>query len=183
MLVLITAIVLGSPCGMSAAYRKHGGAAVPQLTYACAIEHAATQLRDWPPTCEFSTFSTRAAFTKWEDENSSPDAHQRLQTELADMCVYALATDLRFVGDYCKAPVDVEKMFAKFGNWGMERPSYIAFNNVLAQIDQEMLAHIVNDTWYGYKSERSSSTSNFKQTACNYAAAQGISGISAHHCH
>ena len=94
MLVLLTIIVLGSPCSTYEAYRKHG-TRIPQLAAACAIEHAATQLQNWPPTNphpepvisvanSYDLYLAQLAdFNQWGDENSSPAVHQKLQTELA----------------------------------------------------------------------------------------------------
>jgi hypothetical protein len=43
----------------------------------------------------------QSTLNKWAEENSSPAAHQLLRAELAGMCAYALAVDLRFLGGYC----------------------------------------------------------------------------------
>jgi hypothetical protein len=164
MLLILTILALGSPCGTYDAYRKHGHTNIPQLAAACAIEHATISLRDWPPTnphvqSEYQggfgggdTTDWTSPFDKWANENSSPAAHQALQTELADMCSYALATDFRFVGDYCSAPTE---------GW----PSYFAFREVLDYIDRSETT--AESVW------------KIKLAVCNYALAQGISGTQA----
>lgn len=114
-LVLLSAAVLSfSPCAADLAYRKHRGGNVPELKQACAIERAVNQLRDWPPPnpylrptapcreCETYHYEINLQyFNKWVEENSSPAAHQLLRDELADMCAYAVAVDLRFLRGYC----------------------------------------------------------------------------------
>lgn len=112
-LVLLSAAVLSfSPCAADLAYRKHRGGNVPELKQACAIERAVNQLRDWPPPnphdptavipCGFGPCGGEISlFDNWAKKNSSPAAHQLLRDELADMCVYAVAVDLRFLRGYC----------------------------------------------------------------------------------
>jgi len=112
-LVLLSAAVLSfSPCAANLAFHKHARVHVPELQQACAIERAVNQLRDWPPTnpydptsdpqCGFGPCEGRISnFDNWAKKNSSPAAHQLLRAELAGMCAYALAVDLRFLGGYC----------------------------------------------------------------------------------
>lgn len=50
LVVAITAVIFGTPCSTGDAFRKHGASRPPPLALACAIEHAAVQLQEWPPT-------------------------------------------------------------------------------------------------------------------------------------
>tara|TARA_B110000971_G_scaffold171714_1_gene176527 strand:+ start:560 stop:1072 length:513 start_codon:yes stop_codon:yes gene_type:complete len=168
---------------------------MPELAQACAIERAATQLRDWPPTNPWELPTTPCTecstdhykielhyFNKWAEENSSPAAHQTLETELADMCSYALATDLRFVGEYCNAATDhPTQTGVMLSAVGTELPPNLKWQIALEQ------------THRGIATQKRGAASTSRayvpgrweaqlQEQCTYAKAHGIEGISAY-CH
>jgi len=184
-LAILTTGVLGTPCSTLSAFGTHGAAhSTPELAQACAIERAATQLRDWPPTNPYVRYATddgwTSAFDQWAAEHSSSAAHQALQTELDDMCSHALATDLRFVGDYCNAstvnPIQTAKMLYSSG---IELPTYLKWQRAL------------EDTQRGIASDKKLERQNRReyvpgqreahlQEQCTYAKAHGIEGINAY---
>jgi hypothetical protein len=104
-------------------------------------------------------------YNRWVAENSSPAAHQLLQAELADMCTYAFVTDLPFVDDYCSVPaVDVPMLGRLMNTFGLPYPTRFKWDNLFTKMSRGFEIPGV-------------SGAQLKQGACNYAKAQGVSGV------